>query len=254
MRLLKTNNWKHISEDSACFQLSNNKIHIWSASLKQPAEDTRFFLQILSSDEQARAKRFYFERDEKRYIAGRGMLRILLGNYIGVEPAQIKFIYNFYGKPALAPIFNTKNLQFNLSHSKDQAVYAFNWDEPIGVDIEYIQPMKDMDDLASQFFTSGECALIHSLAAYQKQETFFKIWTCKEAYLKANGSGLTVPINQVEVSFLKDGAALLTSIGGNKEQAAQWHMSIFTPIKGYQAAHAIKRHKKHMVYQQINCL
>jgi 4'-phosphopantetheinyl transferase len=254
MRSVKNNNWKHETPSVSCFQLSNNEICIWAASLEQTPECTAEFLSILSRDEKERAKRFYFERDRNHYIAGRGMLRTLLGNYLETEPARVEFIYGVHGKPALGAPFNGKNFEFNLSHSKDQALYAFNWGQPIGVDIEYVQSMKDMDDFAAQFFTHNECKLIHSLSKDQKQETFFKIWTCKEAFLKANGSGLTTPINQVEVSFANEGTISLTSIGADLEQAAYWRLKMFTPIAGYQAALAIGRNEKRIIFQQLDHL
>lgn len=252
MQLLKNNNWKREAKDASYFQLPNDEIHIWTASLEKTPERRAEFLPILSSDEQARAKRFYFERDRNHYVAGRAILRILLGNYLGVEPARIEFTYGVYGKPDLETALNGRNLQFNLSHSKDQAIYAFNWDQPVGVDIEYIHPMKNMEEIAAQFFTANECEMIHFSPKDQKYESFFKIWTCKEAYLKANGSGLMVPINQVEIFMTPEGKAGLASIGDDLQQTAPWSLKIFTPITGYQAACAIKDHKKQIVYQQIS--
>jgi 4'-phosphopantetheinyl transferase len=232
--------------------LTGSDLHIWCASLNGSQEDLPCYLSLLSPDEKVRAKRFYFEKDRNRFITGRGLLRILLGSYLGLEPSAIQFTYGIHGKPALTSRFNGKVLEFNLSHSKGKAVYVFNWDQPVGIDIEYGHPLKNMDDFALQFFTPNECKFIHSLSKDRKQESFLKIWTCKEAFLKANGSGLTTPINQVEVSLTTEGTATLTSIGGDREQAARWRLKLFTPIAGYQASLAIEGHHGKIILQQLN--
>ena len=132
-------------------------------------------------------------------------------------------------------------LEFNLSHSKDYAIYAFGLDRKIGIDLEYIHPMPDMDDFARQFFSLRENVLVNSLSGKQKEEAFFKIWTCKEAFLKANGSGLTVPINQVETSIESDGTVTLISTSEGNEQTETWHLKTLSPIPHYQAALAVNR-------------
>lgn len=232
--------------------LTGSDLHIWCASLESFLRDLTGFEDLLSLDEKARAARFFFEKDRSRYIIGRGLLRQILGGYLGLEPSKIQFKYGVFGKPALVSQINGRSLEFNLSHSNDMAVYIFNWDQPVGIDIEYIHPMKDMDDFALQFFTPNECKLIHSLSKDQKQKTFFKLWACKEAFLKANGSGLTTPLSQVEVSLTTEGSATFTSIGGDREKAARWRLSLFTPITGYQASLAIERNDGQIIFQQLH--
>jgi 4'-phosphopantetheinyl transferase len=244
-------NWKEAANPAASFQLVHDDVHIWSASLEQPAEYREKLFLLLSFDERTRVERFYFEKDRNRYIIGRGLLRILLGGYLGLNPSTIQFTYGAYGKPALAEEVHGRALEFNVSHSNDMAVYIFTWDQPVGIDIEYIHSMKDMDDFALRFFTPDECALIRSLPMAQKQKTFFKLWTCKEAYLKAYGSGLTVPLNQVEVSFATEETASFTSIGGDREQAARWYLDIFNPVPGYQAALAVERQNGQIMFQEL---
>jgi 4'-phosphopantetheinyl transferase len=251
-RLIRNNSWKEDKGKNSSFQLSNDEIHIWSASLKQSWEDIAEHFSILSLNEQERAKRFYFEQDQNRYIAGRGMLRNFLGNYLGMEPGQIEFSYGAYGKPALANHLNVENLQFNLSHSNDVVVYTFTKDQLIGIDIEHVRPMKDMDDFAHHFFTPTEYNFIQALSKDQKQIFFFKLWTCKEAFLKANGSGLTAPLNQVEISFPNDETAILKSIGSDTAQAAHWHFKIFNPVSGYQAAIAVEGYEKRIIFNQLD--
>jgi 4'-phosphopantetheinyl transferase len=232
--------------------LADSDIHVWCASLNVSSTKVERYFACLALDEKARAARFYFEKDRSRYIIGRGLLRQMLGDYLGLEPSKIQFKYGVHGKPALASKINGRSLEFNLSHSNDMAVYIFNWCQPVGIDIEYIHRMKDMDDFALQFFTPNECKLIHSLSKDQKQKTFFKLWTCKEAFLKANGSGLTTQLSQVEVSLTTERSATFTSIGGDREQAARWRLNLFTPITGYQASLAIERNDGQIIFQQLH--
>jgi len=220
--------------------LTDSDIHIWCASLSASPEDLSHYTSLLSQDEMQRAKRFYFERDHNHFIIGRGLLRTLLGSYLDVEPSKIEFVYGQYGKPALKTGFYEKVLKFNLSHSEDLALYAFGLNHKIGIDLEHVHPMPDMDDFARQYFSLRENILINSLSGKQKEEAFFKIWTCKEAFLKANGNGLTVPINQVETAVESDGSVALISIGEREEQAELWRLESFTPISSYQAALAVK--------------
>lgn len=245
------NIWKEDEEFEPSFQFSYNEVRVWCASLRRPHWELAKFANLLSADEKTRAERFYFARDCDRYIIGRGLLRTLLGGYLGRSPSTIQFTYGAYGKPALTEKINGRTLEFNLSNSNDMAVYIFNWDQPVGIDIEYIHPMKDMDDFALQFFTPDECALIRSLPPEQKQKTFFKLWTCKEAYLKANGSGLTTPLNQMEVSFTAEETASLIPLNDDPDQPARWHLELFIPAAGYQAALAREQDEKQVVFQQL---
>ena len=232
--------------------LTDSDLHIWRTSLSGSPEKLSYFDSLLSSDEKARSERFYFERDRDRYIFGRGILRTLLGGYLQREPSKITFVYGPHGKPAIESVHSNKSLQFNLAHSNDWAVYAFGWDQPLGIDLEHIRPMPDVDDLAERFFSATESALIHSLTDDQKWETFFTIWTCKEAFLKASGSGLTVPLDQFEVSPKANGGMKIDSVWGNSEPAARWRLEIFRPMIGYQAAIAVEDHSGKIIFHQLD--
>jgi len=231
--------------------LTGSDLHIWCASLNVSSQDLLYYRSILSDDEAGRAMRFVFEKDRNHFIVGRGLLRSLLGNYLDLEPAQVEFVYRPHGKPAIKLGPKDKVLEFNLSHSKELVLYAFNWDRKVGIDVEYIQSMPDMDNFAEQFFSPRETALINSLAGEQKEIAFFKIWTCKEAFLKANGSGLTQPLNAMEVYFEAGKVVTLSAIGGDKEQTARWHFEIFNPVSGYQAAFAVEGYAGQILFQQL---
>ena len=220
--------------------LTDSDIHIWCASLNVSQEELLHHVSVLSLDEKARAERFYFEKDRDHFIVARGLLRTLISHYLKIEPAQIEFIYEDYGKPVLKSELQEKTFEFNLSHSKGVALYIFSWNRKVGIDVEHIHSMPDMDDFAERFFSPRESVFINSLSGQQKEIAFFKLWTCKEAFLKANGNGLTVPINEVEISLEPEGSATLAAIGEEKEQTSHWQLEIFNPVQGFQAALAVE--------------
>lgn len=231
--------------------LTDPDIHVWYASLSVTSHDLSHYRSLLSQDETDRAMRFVFEKDRNYYIVGRGLLRTILGGYLGLEPARLEFVCGTNGKPALQSGQSDQTLEFNLSHSNDLVLYAFNWNRRIGVDVEYLIPMADMDDFAKQFFTPRESAWINSLSGKQKEDAFFKTWTCKEAFLKANGSGLTVPINQVQISLKAEGMVELIAIGDDQAQAANWRIQMFNPLPGYRAALAVEGHRGQIILRRI---
>ncbi|NET55757.1 MAG: 4'-phosphopantetheinyl transferase superfamily protein [Symploca sp. SIO2E6] len=221
--------------------LSEEDVHIWRAKLDLPVVQIQQLAQTLSTDEQQRADKFYFEKDKKHFIAGRGFLRVILARYLDLEPAQLKFAYSSRGKPTLANITPGGTVDFNLSHSRGMALYAVTRNRQIGIDLEYIRSVSDVDQLAKRFFSPRESAVISSLSPEQKQEEFFKAWTGKEAYLKATGDGLA-GLEEVEI-FLNPGKpAALLNIQGDQQAASNWCLYPLAVAPGYLAAVAVKGH------------
>ena len=229
--------------------LTGSDLHIWSALLSGSPDELAHFHALLSAEEKARAERFYFERDRNRYVFGRGILRTLLAGYLGMEASEIRITYGPQRKPELAPLPDKKTLQFNLAHSNEWAAYVFGWDRPLGIDLEFVRPMPDVDDLAQRFFSSRESKLIHSLSGDQKWDTFFKIWTCKEAVLKAHGSGLTLPLDQFEISLEANGEVKLLSVAEETTQLAAWQLQVVELVAGYKSAVATMGETGKVVFQ-----
>lgn len=219
--------------------LSSNDVHVWRASLEQPEVLIQQLAQTLSEDERTRAARFYFERDRKHFIVGRGLLRTLLGRYLSLEPTQLQFCYSSRGKPTLADIDDNATIEFNLSHSHGLVLYAITRDRKIGIDLEHIRPTSDVEKLAERFFSAREYATIRSLSHSQKQDAFFHAWTCKEAYLKAIGEGLA-GLEQVEVSLVPGEPVQLLSTGEDSPASSRWSVQVLTPAPGYTAALAVE--------------
>jgi 4'-phosphopantetheinyl transferase len=176
-------------------------IRVWRGELDRPEAETAAFASLLAADERARADRFHFERDRRRFAVGRGLLRTLLGRMLDVSPREIAFSYGTRGKPALAWPMGT-GLEFNLSHSHGLALVATTWGRAIGVDLEYRRAELDVLGLASRYFTPEELSQIERQPSAEAQRAaFFRGWARKEAFLKARGDGLWVGLDQFEVSI-----------------------------------------------------
>ncbi len=223
--------------------------HLWRASLQCQNHQLERYAASLSPDEQERANRFKFDHLQRRFIAGRGILRCLLANYLAIAPSQIKFIYAAHGKPLLNPDHHPTPLSFNLAHSHDRALIGVSRDTLLGVDIERIRPDIDPTGLSQRFFTKREHRAIASLPDNQRVSAFFCLWTCKEAYLKATGEGLA-GLQTVEISILPDESASLSIVAKPRSTAssglvAQWHIYRCWPGTGYVGAIALGHHVPH---------
>ncbi|MEH2323380.1 MAG: 4'-phosphopantetheinyl transferase HetI [Nostoc sp.] len=212
--------------------LLQDEIHVWRIELDQPELQLQNLAATLSSDEITRAERFYFHEHRQRFIAGRGIVRTILGRYLGIQPLQVQFNYQHRGKPVLADTFADSGLEFNLSHSQGLGLCAVNCTRQIGVDLEYIRPMSDLEALAKRFFLPREYEMLRSLSPNQQQEVFFRYWTCKEAYLKATGDGLS-QLEQVEVSLTPTEPAKL-------QISEDWSLFELVPANNYVAAVAVE--------------
>ncbi len=227
---MKNNNW---NEPPSEIILHNNDVHIWKASLNVNSDKITTLKSILSNDEIDKADRFVFGRDQRRFIVARGLLRIILGRYLMVKPKKIKFIYNDYGKPALSYKFHKRKLHFNISHSNELVVFAITNKGRIGIDIENVHSMKDIEQIIERFFSIEEQEEFKTLPKYCQEQVFFKCWTRKEAFIKACGQGLTLPLNKFTVSVIPSEPARLKYIDNEIDKVDSWTMKEVIPIAGY---------------------
>jgi len=212
-------------------KLSADDVHLWRASLDCDAPVLSRLETTLSSDEMARANRFVFATDRNHFVAARGILRELLGAYLVRRPAELKFRYGNRGKPALDANASDSDLQFNLSHSGGLAIYAFSLGRRLGVDVERIRPELAGEDIARRYFAAPEVAELQALPTHLRPEGFFLCWTRKEAYVKAHGAGLSLPLDSFTVSLTPGRAAELQA-----EDSDQWAMRSIEPASGSVAA------------------
>jgi 4'-phosphopantetheinyl transferase len=226
--------------------LPGRDVHVWSVSLEQPVAHLHQLRQLLSNDEQDRAERFHFERDRRRSIVVHGTLRTILGRYLDIEPGRLQFRCGPHGKPYLTQELDHGALQFNLAHSNEVAVYAFTCGRQIGIDVEYIRPIPDVEQIAVRFFSAGENAALCALPESLRLETFFNCWTRKEAYIKAIGEGLSHPLDQFQVSLAPGEAARLLWVEGSPEKVGRWSLTALSPAPGYVAALAVEGFDYHL--------
>ncbi|TAF04724.1 MAG: 4'-phosphopantetheinyl transferase superfamily protein [Nostocales cyanobacterium] len=223
--------------------LSSDDVHIWKIELQQPELQIQSFRETLSSDEISRAERFYFPEHRQRFIVGRGSLRTILGHYLGIKPSQVEFDYQQRGKPLLAAKFADSGLCFNLSHSQDLGLCGVSYQRLIGVDLEYIRLISDLEHLAERFFLPREYEVIKLLPPEKKQQVFFRYWTCKEAYLKATGDGL-VQLEQIEIGLTPTKPAQLL-VAGN------WELRELIPADNFAAAVVVANHGGNFQFWQL---
>ncbi|MBW4420279.1 MAG: 4'-phosphopantetheinyl transferase superfamily protein [Myxacorys californica WJT36-NPBG1] len=262
--------------------LEPNDVHIWQARLDVPPAQVKVFAQTLSADEHKRARRFKFEVHRDRFIAGRGILRLLLSRYLGCSPDGLTFGYALHGKPMLLSVqrsqfdsqpsqfdsqpsqfdsqplqldcqpsqfdsqpsqldcqpsqfdsqpsqfdsqpshLDCQSLQFNVAHSQDFALYAFSRDRLVGIDVEQIRPVDNLESLTRRFFLPSEHAAICSADPDAQARLFFRYWTCKESFLKATGDGLG-KLGELEIALPMAQAAQLKRLPAD-QQIQDWHL------------------------------
>lgn len=220
----------------AAFTLAENDLHVWVTSLNRSQTQLNQLWQHLADDEQARANRFYFDRDRNHYIVARGLLRQLLGKYLQVSAAKIAFAYGEHGKPALAASFAESGVTFNVSHAQGAALLAFAHKREVGVDIEQIRPLDDAVQIAERFFSPREVAVFTAVPDPQKPQAFFNCWTRKEAFIKVIGEGLSCPLDSFDVTLAPGEPAQLLQVKGSQAAAARWTLHNLQAAVGYAGA------------------
>jgi 4'-phosphopantetheinyl transferase len=216
--------------------LPKDEVHVWRAPLDQPVP--LGFDRILSEAELKRARRFRFERDCSRFIVAHGLLRIILSRYVNVEPSQLCFCSNLYGKPALVASSGQAAVRFNLSHSDGLALYAIAMDREVGIDLERIQTDFAFEQIGEQFLSPREAAELDALPTCLRREALLTWWTRKEAFVKARGQGLSLPLDQFSVSLAPSQPARLYTYEPGK--ALHWSLQDIMPGFGYVATLAVE--------------
>lgn len=207
---------------------------IWLADLDAAGGET---LDLLSEDERTRAGRFVFDIHRRRFVACRAWLRARLGERLGCPADSLRFEYGPAGKPSLA---GGGPLRFNVSHSDRYALLAMIDGAEIGVDIERLRPLKDMDALAERVFSAGERAALATAPADRRTDVFFAGWTRKEAYIKARGEGIGL-LGAIEVALAPGDAPRLIRVDGQPGELQRWSLEPLSPVSGFAAAVCIER-------------
>jgi 4'-phosphopantetheinyl transferase len=223
-------------------QLALGEVHSWSVPLDVPPETSAGLYATLAGDERNRSARLRFERDQRRFIVAHGALRALLGRYLRTHPGQIRFVYNAFGKPELSPELGSR-LKFNLSHSAGCALIAIAADADVGVDLEYIRAQLDHAEIARRFFSAAEADRLHRLPSHLQAQAFLSCWTKKEAYVKACGEGLAMPLTSFSVPLATAPAHTPVDLDGasnGTDTGRRWSLYTLQPAPGYIGALVIE--------------
>jgi 4'-phosphopantetheinyl transferase len=217
-------------------KLELNEVHIWRVDLAKQHDDIQRCHRVLSVDETERADRFYFEKDRRRFTVARAAMREILSRYTGLAATHLRFSYGPKGKPDLSGVLEHSGIKFNLSHSSELALFAVTRGLTVGVDIEWIKADFAGGDIAERFFSATEVQTLRSLPASQQVEAFFSCWTRKEAYIKALGEGVSVPLDSFAVAFAPGVPAALLDAKVDPAEVERWSMYNIVVSEGYKAA------------------
>lgn len=215
-----------------------NEVHIWAVDIDQWKISCNKAEQMLPKSEREKSERFRFEILKTRYINSHYLLRTLLGMYIGIDYFDQEFHINNYGKPFLKNTHAEDSIYFNISNSENVCVFACTKDGDLGVDVEKIHDLPDMDRIVERLFSQEENKIFHSLPEHTKKTSFFKYWTRKEALLKAMGVGLSFPADQINVLSGQADTSIIKS--NAMDEKTDWTFQDIDVFEGFAAALALK--------------
>jgi len=220
----------------APLELRDEEVQLWRVDLESIRSQELRWQELLSPDEKKRAARFHFSTDRQNFVAARAILRKLLAAYLADEPAKLSFSYSKKEKPFLSPPHAGSGITFNVSHSGGAALFGFARKRDIGVDIEHIRHDVDAEAIARRFFSSHEQKQLSALSGAKKIEAFFRCWTRKEAYIKATGDGLSLPLSQFDVSLEEESVDALVTTRMDPAEAKDWLLQEVAAGDGYVGA------------------
>ena len=224
------------------------EVHVWLIPLDTPGESEPVAYHMLSADEMARADRFRFERDRKRFTMARAAMRAILARYVGTDPRRVAFDCGEHGKPELVTVPNASELKFNFSHSSGLALLGVTRRVPLGIDIEAVRGDFAAEEIAHSFFSADEVRRLLELPEGQRTEAFFCCWTMKEAYVKALGQGLAIPLDSFSVAFQLNNPAALLRAETDANGVNRWTFYDIRVHPAYKAALVVEG-KDHEIHQ-----
>jgi 4'-phosphopantetheinyl transferase len=213
-----------------------DEAQVWIGLLSEVSPSLPDLERFLSAEEKGKAARFLRAEDRSRYVAAHGMLRHILARYLSVAPAGLEFAHSAFGKPALDRRAGQPAITFNLAHSGDAIACAVALDHRIGVDIEAVRTDLDIMGVAEGQFSDREAAALRTIDPSERTEAFFRCWTRKEAYVKARGEGLGLPLNQFAVAFGREEPPRMQWAADDPAAPTRWSMFDLDSSPGYAGA------------------
>lgn len=224
--------------------LNEDEVHVWYTF---PGEITRKdlldrYYPLLNVEESVQQKRFHFERHRHQYLVTRAMIRTLLARYLDVPAHELRFTKNAYGRPELAVEHMRVPIHFNLSHTDGLIVCAMVLSREVGVDVEDITRGGDLVQIADRFFSPSEVNDLHAVPVERQEDRFFDYWTLKEAYIKARGMGLSIPLEQFSYHIDDRSTNIAISIDPRQQdEPSRWQFRQWRCAPHYKIALCLER-------------
>ena len=221
--------------------LESGALHVWQIALQQPASTMERLADSLDAAERARAARFAFVRDRERFLVAHGALREIVGRYLACAPSAVAFHHSAQGKPEIVEPGNpaTGALRFSLAHSGEIALISVTSIGATGVDVEQTRSDVEALAIAERFFATEEQDALRAQPEDRRAAYFYRLWTCKEAYLKAVGVGLTAPLQEIIVRFGAPAGVSIALMGASAASVGRWSLAELAPGAGYAGAVAV---------------
>jgi 4'-phosphopantetheinyl transferase len=217
--------------------LPDDEVHVWQVDLVAWEKATGSLFELLDSEEQERAERFKFPAPRNQYVISRALLRRALASYLKIEALEVHFRTTANGKPELSA---SSELRFNLSHTQGATVFAIVRDRQVGIDVERLRQDTNVMELAERFFSGPEVEWLRSQSASEHISSFFGCWTAKEAYIKAQGEGLSLPLDSFGVLPIPGTTKLRLKVYANPEESKRWSMRRLDLGRDLRAALAVE--------------
>jgi 4'-phosphopantetheinyl transferase len=238
---MKSSAWHH-------GELLARRVHVWQISLNSLQGSLDESREILSVDEKRRARRFRFERDRQKFTLTHWAVRLILGKYMDCDPRHLTFELGAKGKPQIRRSENLSGLHFNLSHSGDFAVLALTSRLSLGIDVEAVTSAFATEEIANSFFSPDEVSCLMALPLERRAEGFFCCWTRKEAYIKAKGGGLYIPLDSFSVTVHPDKRPMLLRAVNGVNEINRWSFYNLRIHPAYRAA-LVAEGRNHEIFQ-----
>jgi 4'-phosphopantetheinyl transferase len=228
---------RRVIRSLAPLPLEQDSAHVWIFSTDRTRAECNALRATLSPEENARADRFMFEGDRSRFIVAHAVLRVQLATYSGTRPEALVFSLGPQGKPFI--LEPSVPIQFNLSHSGSRAAIVVTLHLQCGIDIQETRSVSH-EDIAERFFCEREQAWLESLPEENRQEGFFRLWSTKEAILKAGGNGFSTPLNAVDTTNVLNGISPYVSLNDEDGRGLSLWVRELDTTPGYSMALAVE--------------
>jgi 4'-phosphopantetheinyl transferase len=209
------------------------EVHLWLAFISDSAGEQLHsaYRELLSAEERDQEKRFFFKRDQDRYLVTRALVRTVLSHYVNIHPREWIFVADAYGRPSIVNVRARQDcLSFNVSHTSGLIVLGVAKGRALGVDVENFAARTVPIEIANRFFAPQEAAALAATPSNQQNYRFFEYWTFKEAYIKARGLGLSLPLDKFTFHFPSESAVEIEVHADMQDTAARWQFWQLSPV------------------------